>query len=189
MAITLSLKKHVQKKKSYNQIFNWLQNVIFFASACRHRFKLPRPLFNSLSSSKSSLHDDAELGNMHKMPHMGHESVALDKLLSLPDRSALGRLPLLLWDDEPPLEPHGELQSSPPSQAPFHGFLQSPSDCPKNSPSNCSMSHSRSCESLCSTRHLPSSVCNWDRKLPIRPSSMGEDGIGTIGRHLWKYYT
>ncbi|XP_060799476.1 potassium voltage-gated channel subfamily H member 2a [Neoarius graeffei] len=148
-------------------------SIPWISKACKHRFKLPRPLFNSLSSSKSSLHDDAELGNMHKMPHMGHESVALDKLLSLPDRSALGRLPLLLWDDEPPLEPHGELQSSPPSQAPFHGFLQSPSDCPKNSPSNCSMSHSRSCESLCSTRHLPSSVCNWDRKLPIRPSSMG----------------
>lgn len=156
-------------------------NFILFASVCGHRFKLPRPLFNSLRSSKSSLNDDTELGHIYKMPHMGHESVALDKLLSLPERSALGRLPLLLWNDDPPLEPHCELQSSPPSQSAFHGILQSSSwlDCPKNSPSSCSMSHSRSCESLCSARHLPStSVCTRDRKLPIRPNSMGEDGVG-----------
>ncbi|KAF4086147.1 hypothetical protein AMELA_G00102920 [Ameiurus melas] len=158
--------------KEHNHRFS----IPWLSKACKPRFRLPWPLFNSLSSSKSSLPDDAELGHMHKMPHMGHESVALDKLLSLPERSALGRLPLLLWDDEPPLDPHCELQSSPPSQPPFHGFLQSSPwlDCPKNSPSNCSMSHSRSCESLCSTRHLPStSVCTWDRKLPIRPNSMG----------------
>lgn len=160
-----------------------MQNLILYASACRHRFTLPRHLCNSLSSSKSSLPDDAELGHMHKMPHMGHESVALDKLLSLPERSALGGLPLLLWDDEHTLEPHCELQSSPPSQPSFQDFLQSSSwlDCPKDSPSNCSMSHSRSCESLCSTRHLPStSVCTRDRKLPIRLNSMGEDGVRFI---------
>ncbi|XP_053095865.1 potassium voltage-gated channel subfamily H member 6 [Pangasianodon hypophthalmus] len=158
--------------KEHNHRFS----IPWLSKACRYRFRLPQPLFNSLSSSRSPLHDDAELGRMHKMPHMGHESVALDKLLSLPERSALGRLPLLLWDDEPPLEPHCELQSSPPSQPPFRGFLQSSSwlDCPKNSPSNCSLSHSRSCESLCSTRHLPStSVCTRDRKLPFRPNSMG----------------
>ncbi|XP_058269185.1 potassium voltage-gated channel subfamily H member 2a [Hemibagrus wyckioides] len=158
--------------KEHNHRFS----IPWLSKACRHRFTLPRRLCNSLSSSKSSLPDDAELGHLHKMPHMGHESVALDKLLSLPERSALGRLPLLLWDDEHTLEPHCELQSSPPSQPSFQDFLQSSSwlDCPKNSPSNCSMSHSRSCESLCSTRHLPStSVCTRDRKLPIRPNSMG----------------
>lgn len=165
----------------YTNVFQ--SNLILFSSACRQRFRLPLPLFSSLSSSKSSLQDDTELGHMHKMPHMGHESVALDKLLSLPERTALGRLPLLLWNDEPPLEPHSELRSSPTSQPPFHGFLQSSSwvDCPKNSPSNCSMSHSRSCESLCSTRYLPStSVCPRDRKFSIRTNNMGEDGIGFI---------
>ncbi|XP_047676223.1 potassium voltage-gated channel subfamily H member 2a [Tachysurus fulvidraco] len=151
---------------------NYRFSIPWLSKACRHRFRLPRPLCSSLSSSKSSLPDDAELGQMQKMPHMGHESVALDKLLSLPERSALGRLPLLLWDDEH-LEPHCELQSTPPSETPCHDF-SSWLDCPKNSPSNCSISHSRSCESLCSTRHLPStSVCTMDRKLPIRPNNMG----------------
>ncbi|KAI5625675.1 microtubule-associated protein 4 isoform X1, partial [Silurus asotus] len=157
--------------KEHNHRFS----IPWLSKACRYKFRLPQPLFNSWSKSKSPVHDDAEVGTLHKMPHMGHESVALDKLLSLPERSALGRLPLLLWDDETPLESHCELQSPSPSQQ-FHGFLQSSSclDCPRNSPSSCSLSHSRSCESLCSTRHLPStSICTRDKKLPNRPNSMG----------------
>ncbi|XP_016334241.1 potassium voltage-gated channel subfamily H member 2-like, partial [Sinocyclocheilus anshuiensis] len=36
------------------------------------------------------------------------------------------------------------------------------------------MAHSRSCESLCGMRPSPStSDFNWDRKLPVRPSSTG----------------
>lgn len=175
-----------------------MQNLILYASAFRHRIRLPRPMCSSLSSSRSSLPDDAELGDMLKMPHMGHESVALDKLLSLPERSALGRLSFLLWDDEPPLEPHCELQSLLSFQPPGHELLQSSPwlDCPKNSPSNCSMSQSRSCESLCSTRHLPStSVCNRDRKLSMRPNSTGKNRVGVymtnseINRIVYNLYT
>ncbi|XP_062872365.1 potassium voltage-gated channel subfamily H member 2a [Trichomycterus rosablanca] len=158
------------KEQNLRLSFPWL------SKACRHRFRLPRPLLPSLHSSKPSLHDDAEFGHMHKMSHMGHESVALDKLLSLPERSALGGDPLLLWDDKPPLEPHSELPSSSPSQPHCQGFSHSSSwlNCPKNSPSNCSMSHSRSCESLCSTSHSPTTKdLAWNKKLPVRPHSAG----------------
>ncbi|TSN57724.1 Potassium voltage-gated channel subfamily H member 6 [Bagarius yarrelli] len=126
------------------------------------------PSCTSLSIRKSSMPDDAELGHMYKMPEMGHESVVLDKLLSLPERSALGRLPLLLWDDE--------LQSLPTSQRPRNELMQSSSwqDRPKKSSSNCSNNHSRSCESLCTAHSLPfSDACIKDRKHPIRPISMG----------------
>ncbi|XP_049323249.1 potassium voltage-gated channel subfamily H member 2a isoform X2 [Astyanax mexicanus] len=151
--------------------------IPWLSKACnKHNFRFPRPLLN-LSSSKQSLHDDAEVGHMREMPHMGHESVALDKLLSLPERAALEGPPLLLWENEPPLESHCNLQPSAPVQPLSQGFtLSSPRlHCPKPdaSPSNCSMSHSRSCESLCSMRRSPSNDFIWDKKLPIRPNSTG----------------
>ncbi|XP_072547965.1 potassium voltage-gated channel subfamily H member 2a [Salminus brasiliensis] len=151
--------------------------IPWFSKACsRHNFRFPRPLLHHLSGSKQSLHDDAEMGHMREMPHMGHESVALDKLLSLPECAALEGPPLLLWEDEP-LESHCEPQPSVPVQPLPHSFtLSSPRlHCPKpeTSPSNCSMSHSRSCESLCSMRRSPSNDFNWDKKLPIRPNSTG----------------
>uniref|UniRef100_A0A8B9GZN8 Voltage-gated inwardly rectifying potassium channel KCNH2 n=1 Tax=Astyanax mexicanus TaxID=7994 RepID=A0A8B9GZN8_ASTMX len=129
--------------------------IPWLSKGAAHNFRFPRPLLN-LSSSKQSLHDDAEVGHMREMPHMGHESVALDKLLSLPERA---------------------LQPSAPVQPLSQGFtLSSPRlHCPKPdaSPSNCSMSHSRSCESLCSMRRSPSNDFIWDKKLPIRPNSTG----------------
>ncbi|KAL6471241.1 hypothetical protein MHYP_G00198910 [Metynnis hypsauchen] len=147
--------------------------IPWLSKACsRPRFRLPRPLLHPLSGNKQSLRDDAEMGHMREMPHMGHESVALDKLLSLPERAALEGPPLLLWEDEPPLE-----SLSVPAQPLTQGFsLSSPRlHCPKpeTSPSNCSMSHSRSCESLCSMRRSPSNDFNWDKKLLIRPNSTG----------------
>uniref|UniRef100_A0A3B4DN17 Voltage-gated inwardly rectifying potassium channel KCNH2 n=1 Tax=Pygocentrus nattereri TaxID=42514 RepID=A0A3B4DN17_PYGNA len=147
--------------------------IPWLSKACsRPRFRLPRPLLHPLSGNKQSLRDDAEMGHMREMPHMGHESVALDKLLSLPERAALEGPPMLLWEDEPPSE-----SLSAPAQPLTQGFsLSSPRlHCPKpeTSPSNCSMSHSRSCESLCSMRRSPSNDFNWDKKLLIRPNSTG----------------
>ncbi|XP_066534725.1 potassium voltage-gated channel subfamily H member 2a [Hoplias malabaricus] len=154
--------------------------IPWISKACsRRRFRLPQPLLHHLGGSKQSLRDDAEMGHMREMPHMGHESVALDKLLSLPERSALEGPPLLLWEDEPPLEPQCEVQQ--PSALSPQPLTQNVSQssprlhCPKPqaSPSNCSMSHSRSCESLCSMRPSPSSEFIWDKKLPVRPNSTG----------------
>uniref|UniRef100_A0A8B9H2L8 Voltage-gated inwardly rectifying potassium channel KCNH2 n=1 Tax=Astyanax mexicanus TaxID=7994 RepID=A0A8B9H2L8_ASTMX len=169
------------KQRNIKLPIPWLSKGAALCSVClsacnKHNFRFPRPLLN-LSSSKQSLHDDAEVGHMREMPHMGHESVALDKLLSLPERAALEGPPLLLWENEPPLESHCKLQPSAPVQPLSQGFtLSSPRlHCPKPdaSPSNCSMSHSRSCESLCSMRRSPSNDFIWDKKLPIRPNSTG----------------
>lgn len=145
------------------------------STACRHRFRLHHPLLPSLhSSSKSAQRDDAELGHKHKMSHMGHESVALDNMLSLQEQSTLADDPLLLWDNNPPLIPHSELPNSSSFQPHCQGFSHSSSwlNCPKNSPSNCSMSHIRSCESLSSTNHSPITKCN--KNLPVRPHSAGK---------------
>uniref|UniRef100_A0A8C1XIS4 Voltage-gated inwardly rectifying potassium channel KCNH2 n=1 Tax=Cyprinus carpio TaxID=7962 RepID=A0A8C1XIS4_CYPCA len=63
----------------------------------------------------------------------------------------------------PPL-PQGFSQSSPR----LHNLTS------EASPSSCSIAHSRSCESLCGMRPSPSTNdFNWDRKLPVRPSSTG----------------
>lgn len=145
-------------------------------SAKRRRFRFSLPLLRSLS--KQSLQEDTERGYIQQMPHMGHESVALDKLLSLPERSALGGSQLLLWEDKAQTEADGDPRpASPPLP---QGFSQSSPRLhnltSEASPSRCSMAHSRSCESLFGMRPSPSmSDFNWDRKMPVRPNSTGDD--------------
>ncbi|NP_001036187.2 potassium voltage-gated channel subfamily H member 2a [Danio rerio] len=152
--------------------------IPWLSKARRRRLRLPLPLLHSLSGSKQSLHEDTEKGFMQPMPHMGHESVALDKLLSLPERSALGGSQLLFWEDKAQTESESELRPSEVSPPLPQGFSQSSPRLhnltSEASPSSCSMAHSRSCESLCGMRPSPSTNdFNWDRKLPVRPSSTG----------------
>ncbi|XP_076833221.1 potassium voltage-gated channel subfamily H member 2a [Brachyhypopomus gauderio] len=149
------------KEHNYKLSFSW------FCKACRPRFMLRRPFLHPLSVSKP-LHDDAE------MPRMGHESVALDKLLSVPERSVLVAPPLPLWEGAPiPVSccdpPPSSLSQAAPQGLPW------PSPCgPRPEPSGCGMSHSRSCESLCGFHQSPLATDrNWDRKLPGRPNSTG----------------
>ncbi|KAM8850791.1 voltage-gated inwardly rectifying potassium channel KCNH6-like isoform 4-T4 [Spinachia spinachia] len=62
-----------------------------------------RVLLQSLSTSTSVLSQDSELGAPRAdLPPLGHQSVELDKLLSLPERQQLeeARAALLLWDPE-----------------------------------------------------------------------------------------
>uniref|UniRef100_A0A671NLN5 Voltage-gated inwardly rectifying potassium channel KCNH2 n=1 Tax=Sinocyclocheilus anshuiensis TaxID=1608454 RepID=A0A671NLN5_9TELE len=157
---------------------NHKQTIPWLSKARRRRLRLP--LLRSLSGSKQSVNEDSEKGYMQPMPHMGHESVALDKLLSLPERSALGGSQLFLWEDEAQNEPESEPRPSEASPPLPQGFSQSSPRLhnltSEASPSSCSMAHSRSCESLCGMRPSPStSDFNWDRKLPVRPSSTGND--------------
>uniref|UniRef100_A0A673G6U6 Voltage-gated inwardly rectifying potassium channel KCNH2 n=1 Tax=Sinocyclocheilus rhinocerous TaxID=307959 RepID=A0A673G6U6_9TELE len=152
--------------------------IPWLSKARRHRLRLPLPLLRSLSGSKQSLHEDAEKGYVQLMPHMGHESVALDKLLSLPERSAFGGSQLFMWEDKAQNEPESEPQPSEVSPPLPQGFSQSSPRLhnltSEASPSSCSMAHSHSCESLCGMRPSPSTNdFNWDRKLPVRPSSTG----------------
>ncbi|KAG1969559.1 potassium voltage-gated channel subfamily H [Pimephales promelas] len=156
---------------------NHKHTIPWLSKARRHKLRLPLPLLRSLSGSKQSLHDDSEKGYMQPMPHMGHESVALDKLLSLPERSALGGSQLL-WEDkaqnEPEIEPRPSEGSPPLPQGFSQSSLRLRNLTSEACPSSCSMAHSRSCESLCGMRPSPSTTdFNWDRKLPVRPSSTG----------------
>ncbi|XP_051557012.1 potassium voltage-gated channel subfamily H member 6-like isoform X1 [Myxocyprinus asiaticus] len=157
---------------------NHKHTIPWLSKARRRRLRLPLPLLRSLSGSKQSLQDDPEKGYMQPMPHMGHESVALDKLLSLPERSALGGSQLLLWEELAQNEPKNEPRISEASPPLPQGFSQSSPRLhnltSEASPSSCSMAHSRSCESLCGMRPSPSTNdFNWDKKLPVRPSSTG----------------
>ncbi|XP_051552745.1 potassium voltage-gated channel subfamily H member 6-like isoform X2 [Myxocyprinus asiaticus] len=157
---------------------NHKHTIPWLSKARRRQFRFPLPLLRSLSGSKQSLQDDAEKGYMQPMPHMGHESVALDKLLSLPERSALGGSQLLLWEDKAQNEPENEPRTSEVSPPLPQGFSQSSPRLhnltSEASPSSCSMAYSRSCESLCGMRPSPSTHdFSWDWKLPIRPSSTG----------------
>ncbi len=156
-----------------------LSSLLFgISSAKRRRPRLPLPLLHSLSGSKQSVNEDSERGYIQPMPHMGHESVALDKLLSLPERSALGESRLFLWEDKAQNEPESEPRPSEASPTLPQGFSQSSTHLhnltSEASPSTYSMAHSHSCESLCGMRPSPSTNdFTWDRKLPVRPSSTG----------------
>ncbi|XP_052471725.1 potassium voltage-gated channel subfamily H member 6-like [Carassius gibelio] len=157
---------------------NFKHTIPWLSKARRHRIRLPLPLLRSLSGSKQSLHEDAEKGYVQPMPHMGHESVALDKLLSQPECCAIGGSQLFLWEDkaqnEPESEPHPSEVSPPLPQDFSQSSPRLHNLTSEASPSSCSMAHSRSCESLCGMRPSPSTNdFNWDRKLPIRPSSAG----------------
>ncbi|XP_056599168.1 potassium voltage-gated channel subfamily H member 2a [Triplophysa dalaica] len=159
---------------SPNTDMNHKHTIPWLSKAKRRRFRFSLPLLRSLS--KQSLQEDTERGYIQQMPHMGHESVALDKLLSLPERSALGGSQLLLWEDKAQTEADG--QPRPVSPPLSQGFSQSSPRLhnltSEASPSSCSMAHSRSCESLFGMRPSPStSDFNWDRKMPVRPNSTG----------------
>ncbi|KAK2843972.1 hypothetical protein Q5P01_010631 [Channa striata] len=70
-----------------------------------------RPLLRSLSASSDVLSQDTELGTPHgDLLPLGHESVALDKLLSLPERKQLAEAGagLLLWDEDEEDKVRGE---------------------------------------------------------------------------------
>ncbi|KAF3698887.1 Potassium voltage-gated channel subfamily H member 6 [Channa argus] len=70
-----------------------------------------RPLLRSLSASSDVLSPDTELGAPHAdLLPLGHESVALDKLLSLPERKQLAEAGagLLLWDEDEEEKVRGE---------------------------------------------------------------------------------
>uniref|UniRef100_A0A4W4HDI8 Voltage-gated inwardly rectifying potassium channel KCNH2 n=1 Tax=Electrophorus electricus TaxID=8005 RepID=A0A4W4HDI8_ELEEL len=107
-------------------------------------------------------------------------SLALDKLLSVPERSELVAPPLPLWDKAPLPESCCDPSPSSPSQALSQG-LPWPSLSlrgPQSEPSSCGMAHSRSCESLCGIPRSPAADRNWNRKLPGGPNSTGEPRAG-----------
>ncbi|KAM9458210.1 voltage-gated inwardly rectifying potassium channel KCNH2-like isoform 1-T2 [Salvelinus alpinus] len=161
--------------------------------ARRHRFRLPSALLRSLSSSKHSLEDDTELGHQRDLSALGHESVALDKLLSLPERRRLGGTGVLLWDEDQrallggdPVSPTGDPSDAPQALSLAMGFSQSSPrlHClwvDEECGSNCSVMPSRSYESLCSPLHASSvdgiktrrGQSSWHGKLQTRPSSTG----------------
>uniref|UniRef100_A0AAZ3RX23 Voltage-gated inwardly rectifying potassium channel KCNH2 n=1 Tax=Oncorhynchus tshawytscha TaxID=74940 RepID=A0AAZ3RX23_ONCTS len=121
--------------------------------ARRHRFRLPSALLRSLSNSKHSLEDDTELGHQRDFSALGHESVALDKLLSLPERRRLGGTGVLLWDeDQRALLGALSLAMGFSQSSPRLHCLWVDEDCG----SNCSVMPSRSYESLCSPLHASS---------------------------------
>uniref|UniRef100_A0A8C7JEV6 Voltage-gated inwardly rectifying potassium channel KCNH2 n=1 Tax=Oncorhynchus kisutch TaxID=8019 RepID=A0A8C7JEV6_ONCKI len=121
--------------------------------ARRHRFRLPSALLRSLSSSKHSLEDDTELGHQRDFSALGHESVALDKLLSLPERRRLGGTGVLLWDeDQRALLGALSLAMGFSQSSPRLHCLWVDEECG----SNCSVMPSRSYESLCSPLHTSS---------------------------------
>ncbi|XP_068424992.1 potassium voltage-gated channel subfamily H member 6-like [Clinocottus analis] len=79
---------------------NRVMNIPWLTLARRQRLRL---LLRSLGSSSGVLSQDTELGAPQAdLPPLGHESVALDKLLSFPERQQLEEAGagLLLWDRE-----------------------------------------------------------------------------------------
>ncbi|XP_073346934.1 voltage-gated inwardly rectifying potassium channel KCNH6-like [Pagrus major] len=79
---------------------NRVLGIPWLTLARRQRLRL---LFRSLSSHTGVLSQDTELSAPYAdLPPLGHESVALDKLLSLPERQQLEDVGagLLLWDEE-----------------------------------------------------------------------------------------
>ncbi|XP_074508444.1 voltage-gated inwardly rectifying potassium channel KCNH6-like [Sebastes fasciatus] len=79
---------------------NRVLNIPWLTLARRQRLRL---LLRSLTPGTGVLSQDTELGAPRvDLPPLGHESVALDKLLSLPERQQLEEAGagLLLWDQE-----------------------------------------------------------------------------------------
>lgn len=146
-------------------------------SARRHRLRLRLPLLGSMSGSKHSLQDDTEFSV--RMPTMGHESVALDKLISLPEHQDLVAAPppLLLWDET------ARRSSRTPQRRqrqPGSPALRSPlsQGLSLSSPRLHTQRHvdvASSCESVCSLQPEPEPRrFAWDGRLPSRPSSTGQ---------------
>ncbi|XP_042559659.1 potassium voltage-gated channel subfamily H member 2a [Clupea harengus] len=180
---------------SPNRELNHKLHIPWLSIARRHRFRLPLPLLRSLSR-RHSLQDDTEFG----LPSMGHESVTLDKLISLPEHRELGAPPpppLLLWEEtpqsasrtpqrrhhhhhhhhhhQPPPQPRSPALRKPLSQGRSQSSPRLHSLRPEDlASSSVSLSHSRSCESLCSSQPSVSPRHRtWDGRLPSRPSSTG----------------
>ncbi|KAJ8012084.1 hypothetical protein DPEC_G00065010 [Dallia pectoralis] len=157
--------------------------IPWLTRARRHRFHLPTNLLRSLSTSKRSVEEDTELGRQRNLPALGHESVALDKLLSLSERRRLGGTGVLLWDEdqrallggEPALATRDPLDGSPSQFSPRLHFLGVDDDYEWNS--HCSVTPGRSCESLCSLRHTVGSTktrrerASWHGNVRTRPGS------------------
>ncbi|KAM4623663.1 voltage-gated inwardly rectifying potassium channel KCNH2-like [Polymixia lowei] len=79
---------------------NHVLHIPWLTLARRRRLRV---LLHSLSSAGDPMSEDTELGAPRAdLPRLGHESVALDKLLSLPERQRLegAGAGLLLWDQE-----------------------------------------------------------------------------------------
>uniref|UniRef100_A0A3P9A4V9 Voltage-gated inwardly rectifying potassium channel KCNH2 n=1 Tax=Esox lucius TaxID=8010 RepID=A0A3P9A4V9_ESOLU len=164
---------------SPNRDLNIKLPIPWLTLARRHRFHLPTNLLRSLSSSKQSVEEDTELGHQRNLPALGHESVALDKLLSLSERRRLGATGVLLWNEDQrtllgdPLDVSTALGFS--QSSPRLHYLRVDDECD----SNCSVTPSRSCESLCSLRRTVDGIktrrerASWHGKLQTRPSSTG----------------
>uniref|UniRef100_A0A674C4I0 Voltage-gated inwardly rectifying potassium channel KCNH2 n=1 Tax=Salmo trutta TaxID=8032 RepID=A0A674C4I0_SALTR len=159
----------------------------------RNRFRLPSILVRPLSRSKQSLENDTELGHQRDLLALGHESVALKKLLSLPERQRLGGTGLLLRDEDQSesILPSTDTSNAPPALS--QGFSQSSPrlHClrmDEECGSNCIVTSSHSCESLCSLRHASSvdgiktlrGRASWHGKLQTRPSSTGRSSLRNV---------
>ncbi|XP_029110850.1 potassium voltage-gated channel subfamily H member 2 [Scleropages formosus] len=140
--------------------------IPWLSSGRSRGFKVRLPLLRSLTNSRQSLRDDPEAGRLQDASRLSHESLALDELLSLPDKSEPGPP----WPEEArplPLPP----PPPPPPPPPAHRLN------PDASVSRCSLSQSRSRESFHSMRRA-SSVDDieamrpeWERK--FRPGGTG----------------
>uniref|UniRef100_A0A8C7GGE0 Voltage-gated inwardly rectifying potassium channel KCNH2 n=1 Tax=Oncorhynchus kisutch TaxID=8019 RepID=A0A8C7GGE0_ONCKI len=152
--------------RSPTREFNHKLPIPWLTLKRRNRFRLPSTLVRPLSRSKQSLENDTELGHQRDLLALGHESVALKKLLSLPERRRLGGTAVLLRDEDQRALLGGEsiLPSTDTSDAPpalSLGFSQSSPrlQClrmDEECVSNCIVTPSHSCESLCSLRHVSS---------------------------------
>ncbi|XP_064848041.1 potassium voltage-gated channel subfamily H member 2-like [Oncorhynchus masou masou] len=177
--------------RSPTREFNHKLPIPWLTLKCRNRFRLRSTLVRPLSRSKQSLENDTKLGHQRDLLTLGHESVALKKLLSPPERRHLGGTGVLHRDEDQRALLGGEsiLPSTDTSDAPpalSLGFSQSSPrlHClrmDEECGSNCIVTPSHSCESLCSLRHVSSvdgikirrGRASWHGKLQTRPSSTG----------------
>uniref|UniRef100_A0A8C4CBW3 Voltage-gated inwardly rectifying potassium channel KCNH2 n=1 Tax=Denticeps clupeoides TaxID=299321 RepID=A0A8C4CBW3_9TELE len=154
--------------------------------------RLRLPLLRSRSNSKHSLHEDPETGRVHlpatppTAPRAGsRESLSLGELLPLSERpeSQQQEPPSSQWPNDQRNLLGGKSSSTPPVQQSSSSLPLGQSSPhlqrlnPDASPSNCSLTHSRSRESFHSMRRA-SSVDDieamrpdWDGKYRTRPSS------------------
>uniref|UniRef100_A0AAZ3R3M3 Voltage-gated inwardly rectifying potassium channel KCNH2 n=1 Tax=Oncorhynchus tshawytscha TaxID=74940 RepID=A0AAZ3R3M3_ONCTS len=152
--------------RSPTREFNHKLSIPWLTLKRRNRFRLPSTLVRPLSRSKQSLENDTELGHQRDLLALGHESVALKKLLSLPERRRLGGTAVLLRDEDQrallggePILPSTDTSDAPPAlslgfsqSSPRLHCLRMDEECV----SNCIVTPSHSCESLCSLRHVSS---------------------------------
>uniref|UniRef100_A0A8C9V1G0 Voltage-gated inwardly rectifying potassium channel KCNH2 n=1 Tax=Scleropages formosus TaxID=113540 RepID=A0A8C9V1G0_SCLFO len=139
--------------------------IPWLSSGRSRGFKVRLPLLRSLTNSRQSLRDDPEAGRLQDASRLSHESLALDELLSLPDKSEPGPP----WPEEArplPLPP----PPPPPPPPPAHRLN------PDASVSRCSLSQSRSRESFHSMRRA-SSVDDIEA---MRPDPGGHRSTGWV---------